>query len=124
MALSTLAKLVDKMYILLLSFAIVYNCATENPVAIFNTSKNGLTKCIYNYFLIMHVIAQFDYHTLKKSTKYETNAELYTQVSYFVLFTFKKCFRSHVIGTITIWTNSYGPVRNILVLIAYALSLL
>ena len=90
MLLSTLAKYVDKMYILFISFAIVYNCATENPVAIFNTCKNGLTKCIYIYFLIMHVIAQFDYHTLKKSTKYEINAELYTQVSYFVLFTFKK----------------------------------
>ena len=35
----------------------------------------------------MQVIALFDYHTLKKSTKYETCAELYTQVSYFVLFT-------------------------------------
>ena len=62
----------------------------ENSDAIINTCKNWLTKCIYNYFLIMHVIALFDYHILKKSTKNETNAELYTQVSYFVLFTLKK----------------------------------
>ena len=140
------------MYILLLSFAALYNCAIKIQLQLStlyngltkciyyyfhfpfytivqrksrcNTCKNGLTKCIYNYVLIMHVIALVDYHTLKKSTKYETSAELYTQVSYFVLFTLKKCLRSHIIGTITIWTNPYGPVRIILVLIAYALSLL
>ena len=57
----------------------------ENPDATINPCKKWLTKCIYNYFLLMHVIK--DFGSLAKSTKYETFAELYTQVSYFVLFT-------------------------------------